>query len=434
MNIHEPWLSHPDYRDLSPGLARASWLADGRRYANNDDVPPPDREPDGPREGDEILPAIPRHAADSAVTKNFTPTAIDDVEVSAAPSWLIDGLLPARGLACVVGPPKSRKSFLTSDMLFHVAMARAYAGRAVMPGPVFYLTGEGISGFKRRLVAMRRHHQVEGQGAPFFMVENVPDLGSVTSDLPQLLTALDRFIDAGNIGRPRAIVLDTLARCMGEGDESAARDMGRFANRCSLIERHFGCVVVVVHHMGKDVNRGARGSNALNGAVDVTFTVEKSDAFSTVTVTEMKDGVEGIEWRFGLNVVDLGATSDTPTATTSEVSTCVVQIITEPKLPQPSAQPLKKPTGLAGDLLDVIRRAFAEKGEPGIAPSAPSAVAISRETLKNYCISMEWQDPSNRPDSFRTMLRRHLNKLQALGHVKWDEHEWIWMPPSATDA
>jgi RecA-family ATPase len=102
------------------------------------------------------------------------------------------------------------------------------------------------------------------------------------------------------IEQPRAIVLDTLARCMGDGDESSARDMGRFITRCGEIERHYCCTVVVVHHMGKDASKGARGSNALNGAADVTIAVEKGEAFSTARVDEMKDGPEGQEWRFRL--------------------------------------------------------------------------------------------------------------------------------------
>jgi RecA-family ATPase len=125
---------------------------------------------------------------------------------------------------------------------------------------------------------MRRHHEVEGHGIPFFMIENVPDLGSSTTDLQQLLSEIDRFRADKRLQAPRAVVLDTLARCMGEGDENTAKDMGRFVTRCGAIERHFGCVVVVVHHMGKDASKGGRGSNALNGAADVTMTVEKSDA------------------------------------------------------------------------------------------------------------------------------------------------------------
>jgi len=243
--------------------------------------------------------------APEAGPPRFTPIGIDDVHVSAEPAWLINRLVPARGLLCVVGSPKSGKSFLTTDMLCSVARGAPYAGRSVVQGPVIYLTGEGVSGFKRRLVAMRRHLGIEGQSVPFFMIENVQDLGSQRTDLPVLLAELDRFITDQGIAAPRAIALDTLARCMGEGDENAARDMGRFVARCGSIERHFGCVVVVVHHVGKDPGRGSRGSNALNGASDVTMVVEKADGYSRVRIDEMKDGPEGQEWRFRLEPFQL---------------------------------------------------------------------------------------------------------------------------------
>jgi hypothetical protein len=79
-------------------------------------------------------------------------------------------------------------------MLFTVARSVPYAGRETISGPVVYLTGEGVNGFKRRLVAMRRHYEAEGQGAPFYMVDSVPDLGSEQTDLPRLLADLDAFI------------------------------------------------------------------------------------------------------------------------------------------------------------------------------------------------------------------------------------------------
>jgi RecA-family ATPase len=256
----------------------------------------------------QVASVAPDDSGAEPVRPRFVPVAIDDVSMSAEPPWLIEGLLPARGLACIVGPPKSGKSFLTSDMLCAVARGAPYAGRDTLSGPVIYLTGEGVSGFKRRLVATRRHLGIEGKGVPFFMIENVPDLGSEATDLPQLLAELDAFLAQACPQGLRAIVLDTLARCMGEADENSARDMGRFVNRCAAIERHFGCVVVVVHHVGKDPTRGGRGSNALNGAADVTMLVEKTDAYSKVRIEEMKDGREGQEWTFRLVPYDLSAT------------------------------------------------------------------------------------------------------------------------------
>jgi AAA domain len=360
---------------------------------------------------------------------HFVPIPIDDVVVSDAPAWLIDGLLPARGLACIVGPPKSGKSFLTSDMLFSVARGVPYASRETMQGPVVYLTGEGVNGFKRRLIAMRRHHSAEGQGVPFYMVESVPDLGSEQTSLPQLVADLDAFIAQRVPGGVRAIVLDTLARCMGEADENSARDMGRFVNRCSAIERHFECLVVVVHHVGKDPTRGGRGSNSLNGAADVTMIVEKTDAFSTVRVDEMKDGPEGQEWRFRLVPYALSETSDTPSETSPEVSACVVELLSEPSAAKPrETKKVKAPRGVTGDLLKVIRRASEEAGERNVESLAvPNNVrVISKANLKRYCTTMDWQDPGGKPDSFRTMLNKNLSALRSADLIGFDR-DWVWL-------
>jgi hypothetical protein len=379
-------------------------------------------------------PLVASHSLDELsavpVRPRFVPVAIDDVAISAEPAWLIDGLLPARGLACIVGPPKSGKSFLTSDMLCSVARGAPYAGRETLQGPVVYLTGEGVSGFKRRLVAMRRHLEIEGQGVPFFMIENVPDLGSEATDLPQLLAELDAFLAQACPEGPRAIALDTLARCMGEADENSARDMGRFVNRCAAIERHFGCVVVVVHHVGKDPTRGGRGSNSLNGAADVTLLVEKTDTYSKVRVEEMKDGREGQEWTFRLVPYDLSATfqaSCAPPAQPVENSTCVVEILSEPGKAQLSAtKKSKPPSGVAGDLLKIIRRAVDEIGttSPNSAAVPNNTRAVSRGDLKRYCKTMGWQDEREN-NSWRAVLSTTLSQLRNKGAIGFDS-EWVW--------
>lgn len=190
--FEEPWLRDPQYGGMSAESARLSWEAkEARRTVATAATLSP------------------------SLARRFTPVAIDDVSLTTEPAWLIQGLLPAIGLACVVGAPKSGKSFFATDMLFTVARGVSYAGRQVSQGPVFYLTGEGVAGYKRRLVAMRQHYQVEGNGTPFHVIENVPDLGSEQTDLPQLLADLHQYIAASCLERPKAVVLDTLARCMG---------------------------------------------------------------------------------------------------------------------------------------------------------------------------------------------------------------------------
>ena len=216
---------------------------------------------------------------------------------------------------------------------------------------------------------------------------------------------------------------------MGEADENSARDMGRFVNRCAAIERHFGCVVVVVHHVGKDPSRGGRGSNSLNGAADVTMLVEKTESFSTVRVEEMKDGREGQEWRFRLVPYVLSETSGTPAVTTSEVSTCVVELLSEPTAAKPrETKKAKAPKGVTGDLLKVIRRAVEDAGERNVESVAVpnNARAVSRANLKRYCTTMDWQDPNDKPDSFRVMLNKTLSALRAAELIGFDR-DWVWL-------
>ena len=315
-------------------------------------------------------------------------------------------------------------------MLFHVARGASYAGREVLPGAVIYLTGEGVQGFKRRMVAMRRHYDVEGQGVPFYMIDNVPDLGSPQTNLPAMLAEIDAFIAEQGIAIPvRAIALDTLARCMGEGDENSARDMGRFVSRCGEIERHFECAVGAVHHVGKDTSRGARGSNALGGAVDMTMLVEKTNGANTVTVTEMKDGPEGQEWRFRLVPCELERSISDPPEALTEASTCIVDLLSEPsRAKHTEAKKMKAPRGVAGDLFKIIRQTVEETGQINVESAVvpPNVRAASRANLKSYCQTKDWQDPQGKPDAFRAALSRHLSTLRDAGLIGYSP-DWIWL-------
>jgi hypothetical protein len=432
--IDEPWRTDPMYGGMSPESAFASWQAAQARRSERvpeEDVehadPPP---PAGPEDyGLECSQAAGNVSLlVGASNPSFRPTAIDAVEMPDAPAWLIDQILPARGLAAIVGAPKTGKSYFTSDMTFALARGVSYGGRATMHGSVYYLAGEGQNGFRRRLIALRRHHGVEGAGVPFFMIDRVPDLGSEKTDVAELLRDVDQFIADGGHPAPAAIVLDTLARSMGEGDENTAKEMGRFVNRCGIIERHFGCVVIVVHHQGKDPSRGGRGSNALNGAADVTLAVEKIDGCSKVRVVESKDGPEGIEWRFHLKPYDLSATLEHGGATGGATSTCVVELLSEPTSAQPRATSAKKtPSGVAGDLLKVIRRAINEAGKINVeSAQVPNNVrAVSRSELRSYCAAMAWQDEAE-PNAFRAMLSKTLSQLRAADHIGYDK-DWVWL-------
>jgi hypothetical protein len=71
--------------------------------------------------------------------------------------YLIDELIPAKGIAVVWGAPKCFKSFFVLDAMLHVAKGWEYHDRAVQQGTVVYCAFEGGHGYTKRIEALRRH-------------------------------------------------------------------------------------------------------------------------------------------------------------------------------------------------------------------------------------------------------------------------------------
>ncbi len=80
--------------------------------------------------------------------------------------------------------------------------------------------------------------------------------------------------------------MDTLARC-SSAEENSATEVGQVIRTLdSLRHALAGCTILVVHHTGKDLSKGERGSSALRGAMD---TLIKLDGDGTVKFDKQKD-------------------------------------------------------------------------------------------------------------------------------------------------
>jgi RecA-family ATPase len=93
---------------------------------------------------------------------------------------------------------------------------------------------------------------------------------------------------------PSLLILDTLSRYFGEGDdENSAKDMKRFIGATGkLLSKYPNLHIMIVHHSGKDQERGMRGSSALQGAADTVIKCYKNDKkhSHTAIVEKQKDG------------------------------------------------------------------------------------------------------------------------------------------------
>ena len=218
--------------------------------------------------------------------------------VTRPPIFLIDELIETESLATVFGEPASGKSLIAIDMAASVATGHPFHGHAVLSGSVFYIAGEGKNGLRRRFAAWE---QLTGQSiddAPLYASKAAVRLLDGAS-AAMVTAAIEKL--ALKCGNPRLIVVDTLARNFGDGDENSQKDMNAFiAALDQLRERFAGSTVLLVHHSGHGDKERARGSSALRGAVDAEYKVAKDGDAVHLTNHKMKDAAPPSPMAFAL--------------------------------------------------------------------------------------------------------------------------------------
>ncbi|WP_137169203.1 helicase RepA family protein [Marinomonas sp. FW-1] len=205
-------------------------------------------------------------------------------------NWLIKDYLEVDSLSLIYGAPANGKSFVAIDWAACIATGKDWHGQKVKQGAVFYLAGEGFNGLNKRQAAWERVNGKRLSTAPLYTSNKAAVLTDLTQ-LQEMMMVIQSMIQETN-EKPALLVVDTLARCFG-GNENAADDMSRFISNLDTIRAVFGCSVLVVHHSGKDTDKGARGSTALKGAVDTEYScsLTETDSGKVITIknSKMKD-------------------------------------------------------------------------------------------------------------------------------------------------
>lgn len=241
-----------------------------------------------------------------------------------APEWLIDGLIETNTFAVCFGSPAAGKTFLVLDMALSVATGNKFHDHEVKQGAVFYIAGEGHSGFARRAAAWSKDRQTSLKGVPFFKSSRAIIM-TEDSGVNELIDTIDGMVEEH--GEPELIVIDTLARSMGASDENSTKDMGAMIRAVDFCRDAYDCTVLAVHHTGHSsaAKDRARGSSALLGAVDAEFKVEKwgDDANNKIEVkfTKMKDAMTPEPMNFLHRQVEITG-SDLQTSTSIVLDIC----------------------------------------------------------------------------------------------------------------
>ncbi|MGY3108560.1 AAA family ATPase [Bradyrhizobium sp. LM6.9] len=297
--------------------------------------------------------------------ERFTITWFDDVDQSTAKEEILQGVLGAGEFSLFVAKPGTGKSVLVGDIGCHIAAGREWHGRKVKQGLVVFFAAERRKLTERRVAAWRKTHGVSG--IPFAVVGGKLDLTSGAIDAKALAATIGALEERSTY-KCVLIILDTVTRTFGPGDQHQSRDMQRYVQSVDELTRATGAHVAAIHHSGWEGDRG-KGAIDLDGAIDVSFVVNVqvsglSKVF-TLSCTGANDGEEGPVTSFRLESVELGTDSD-GNVTTAPV---VVQV-------DPAKHDGSNLKGNAGKAFDSLERAIQEHGQ--CAPDGSSSLLKNR--------------------------------------------------------
>ena len=246
--------------------------------------------------------------------RGFKFVLADDMERKPV-EWLIRDMLERACLSCLFGDYGSAKSFLLVAMACCVSTGSDFYGMPVKQGPVAIIAGEGLRGFGRRIDAYKIRHGFQEQRLPIAVSNSA---ASIINDEATVAAALRTM--AKKVGPHALIIIDTVARNFGSGDENSTADMTKFVAAVDRLRAPYEAAVQMAHHVGHADKSRTRGAIALPAALDFQFRIEKGiDEVFRLTATKVKDGPFPEPMAFKLRPVDLGYLDEDQNPVTSAV-------------------------------------------------------------------------------------------------------------------
>jgi KaiC/GvpD/RAD55 family RecA-like ATPase len=343
----------------------------------------------------------------------------DDVEPKLDQQWLVHGLIQPEQITVAFGPPGCGKTFFCLDIGLHIAAGVEWGGRRTGSGWVIYLAAEAGRSIKNRIAAWKLSRGYDkSRKVRFAAVTSPVDLcHTKAGDLKRLIAKIQAAVGNDPVA---LIIIDTVSRVLGGGDENSSEDMGALFGALDQLRDKLHCHVLAIHHCGKDAARGSRGHSLLKGNVDteIEVTRDSSTRVSTAGVTKQREGEEGEKVSFRLRQVELGRNNDD-----DPVTSCVVEAI---DAPAPRRGGL--PTGQAGIAFQQLQNALADNGEkppnnreyPGV-----TSQVVTVDLWRSYCERAGMAERDN-PESFRQAWKRAKDKLLNGRYIRiWDGRVWI---------
>lgn len=358
------------------------------------------------------LPRLPPAANDNSPNapkrERFTLTWFDEIAEAAPRRTFVNGVLGDGEFTVVSGLPGSGKSVILTDLACHVAAGMEWMGRRVRQGLVVYVAAERKALTERRMIAFRKRHALTGS-VPLLVLGGKIDLTSSTADAAALAAVVRGAAECGHA--PAWIILDTLTRTFGPGDQNTSKDMGRYIASVDVLLQT-GAHVSVVHHTAWSGER-AKGAIDLDGAVDASFLVKKEGDTHLLTCDGTNDGHDGPVCRFRMEGVEVG------TDESGEPTMAPVVVPAEDM----AAGFVANLKGYAASAMDALLAAVADEGVEPDGPQFPDDIlVVSEDAWRSRFYAMFSGTSTN---TLKQRFARAKAPMLASGAVR-QSGEWFW--------
>ena len=234
--------------------------------------------------------------------EEYVSRILDESEIANLPNpeWLVEKVIPKKGVGQIFGQWGSGKSFAALDLALRVAngLPAWFDNDINFDGPVLYCMMEGMFDLKVRIAAWEKVNLGGKPSKGNFYV--LPEESLDLSDKESVAHLLRDIAAKSAELQPKLIIIDTQARAMPGKDENATKEMGLMLENCLSIAGIFECSVILIHHSGyTDTNRG-RGSSSIPAGLDFII---KVDPAGIIEQTKNKYGPKAPKMYFELKAI-----------------------------------------------------------------------------------------------------------------------------------
>lgn len=344
--------------------------------------------------------------------ERFDLTWFDEIEEGKPKETILKGWLGVGEFTTISGLPGTGKSVVTTDLACHIAAGMDWHGLSVKQGLVIYVAAERKKLTERRMMAFRKHHSVKD--VPLLVVGGMLDFTRDEKDAEAIVKVI-REAEEYTGQKCVWVIIDTLTRVFGAGDQNASKDMVKFVRSCDHILTETNAHVTAIHHSAWSGERG-KGAIDLDGAVDASFMVKKDGAKHKLVCDGTNDGEEGDVLAFMMKSVTIGHNEDgEPTE---------APVVVPADLMDSGERLVENVKGHNARAFEILRDLIGSQGIPPEGHHFPSEVLVVREeTWRQAFYAADTK--GTKQDTLRARFKRahaslvETNKVTQIG-------EWVF--------